>query len=265
MTPQRIAGVLIVLLGIASMRADQLLQELRGRCKISASTNMSDGLPRFQVKLERSPCPQDSGCNDTDTQEPEDAFTGISLADLNREGARIQAVLRAEAGTLTCTGAIHDSELAGEFLFEPSQAFVTRMKQLGITGLDSEKLETYTLFRIEAGWVQSLQTAGVTGIDAGNLIALKIFKADADYVHSLGALGYAPPTAGKLIALKVHKVDPAEVRELRTLGYQPTLDQLIQMRIFKVTPEFIRSMQARGFKDLTISKLVQIRIFKLDE
>ena len=36
------------------------------------------------------------------------------------------------------------------------------------------------------------------------------------------------------------------------------------MRIFKVTPDFIRHMQAKGFNDLTISKLVQIRIFKLD-
>jgi hypothetical protein len=37
------------------------------------------------------------------------------------------------------------------------------------------------------------------------------------------------------------------------------------MRIFKVTPDFIRRMQARGLKDLTIRKLVQIRIFNLAE
>jgi hypothetical protein len=49
------------------------------------------------------------------------------------------------------------------------------------------------------------------------------------------------------------------------MGYQPTLDELVQMRIFKVTPDFIRRMQARGLKDLTISKLVQIRIFNLAE
>jgi len=42
-------------------------------------------------------------------------------------------------------------------------------------------------------------------------------------------------------------------------------DELIQIRIFKITPEFIRRMQDRGLKDLTIAKLVQIKIFKLDE
>jgi len=37
----------------------------------------------------------------------------------------------------------------------------------------------------------------------------------------------------------------------------------VQIRIFKVTPDFIRRMQARGFKNLSIDKLVQIRIFNL--
>jgi hypothetical protein len=35
------------------------------------------------------------------------------------------------------------------------------------------------------------------------------------------------------------------------------------MRIFKVTPDFIQRMEARGLRNLTISKLVQIRIFNL--
>jgi len=53
------------------------------------------------------------------------------------------------------------------------------------------------------------------------------------------------------------------VRQYRALGYQPNADELIQMRIFKVTPDFIQRMSQRGLGKLTISKLVQIRIFKL--
>jgi hypothetical protein len=37
------------------------------------------------------------------------------------------------------------------------------------------------------------------------------------------------------------------------------------MRIFKITPDFIHRMQAKGLSNLTISKLVQIRIFQLAE
>ncbi len=261
MNPQRIAGALLIVLGIASLRADEILQSLKGRCSIRASTRENN----LELRLERGDCIEGRDCHDMRNQEPSDAFTGFSLTDLSREGAHAEAVLRAEAGTLTCSGTIHNSELSGDFTFEPNKAFVERMRGLGITGLDSEKLEVYTLFHIEAGWVQSLQTAGVNGIDASNLIAMKIFRVDADYVKSLNALGYATPSAQKLIALKVQKVDPEEVKKIRALGYQPTLDELVQMRIFKVTPEFIEKMRARGFNNLTISKLVQIRIFKLDE
>jgi hypothetical protein len=261
MNPQRIAGALLILLGIASLRADEVLQSLKGRCSIRASTQANN----LELRLERGDCIDGKDCHDSRTQEAQETFTGFSLADLSREGAHAEAVLRAEAGTLICSGTIHNSELSGDFTFEPNKAFVERMRRLGITGLDSEKLEVYTLFHIEAGWVQSLQTAGVTGIDASNLIAMKIFHVDADYVRSLNSLGYATPPAQKLIALKVQKVDPSEVKQIRALGYQPTLDELIQMRVFKVTPDFIERMRSRGFSNLTISKLVQIRIFKLDE
>ncbi len=110
-----------------------------------------------------------------------------------------------------------------------------------------------------------MQSAGVRGMNSGNLIALRIFHADPDYVHTLNALGYPASDAEKLVALRVHRVDPDEVKQVRALGYQPTLDELIQMGIFNITPGFIHYMQARGFENLTIGKLVQIRIFKLAE
>jgi hypothetical protein len=100
-------------------------------------------------------------------------------------------------------------------------------------------------------------------MNTDNVIALHIFKITPDFVRSMDALGYSHLPAEKLIAFGVHHVNPDEVKEYRALGYQPTADQLIQMRIFKVTPDFIHRMQDRGFSNLTIAKLVQIRIFKL--
>ena len=254
-------GTLLIALGIVSLQADEILNSLKGTCTITASTEAN----RFDLRLERSPCVDPRHCGDNNMQQPLDAFAGFSLADLRRDGAHVDAVLTAEAGRLTCSGSIHDSTLTGDFTFEPNRAFVERMKELGITGLDSEKLEAYTLFHIEASWVRSLQQAGVTGIDASNLIAMKIFKVNAGYVQSLASLGYPNLSAEKLIAMSIHGVNTDDIKQIRAMGYQPNTDELVQMRIFKVTPEFIHHMQAKGFSNLTISKLVQIRIFKLDE
>jgi hypothetical protein len=238
------------------LQAEQHLRTLNGSCSIAATANEA----QVDLRLESGACEH---CNSTSTQEPVSALVGLTLADLQREGAHVDAVLHAEAGTLTCSGAVHDGRLSGAFNFVPDPTFVSRMLQLGYRDFDEEKLQAYTLFRIGTDWVRSLQTAGVTGMDSGNLIALRIFHADPDYVRTLNALGYPTPDAGKLIALRVHRVDVEEVKQVRDLGYQPTLDELIQMRIFKITPDFIHRMQARGFENLTISKLVQIRIFDL--
>jgi hypothetical protein len=254
-------GALLVGVGIISLRADEILSSLKGTCAITVSTEAN----RLDLRLRHNACADHRDCGESNAQEPLDVFAGFSAEDLRREGAQIDAVLTAEAGRLTCFGSIHDSKLSGEFSFDPNPAFVARMKQLGISGFDSQKLEAYTLFRVEASWLQALQRAGVSGIDSDNLLALKIFGVEPDYVQSLDSLGYSNLPADKLVALSIHGVNTADIKELRSMGYRPNVDELIQMRIFKVTPEFIHHMQAKGFNDLTISKLVQIRIFKLDE
>ena len=258
-------AALLVLMA-ASLRADamppgQKLDDFTGTCRIRA-TDTASGL---ELRLERGDCKDGGHCNNTQTSEPLDAFTGITLADLSREGAHLEAVLTAEAGTLRCSGAVHSSELVGSFTFQPDKAFIDRMRDVGISGIDPDKLEAYALFRVTRDWVVSLQKAGVTDITADNLIALRIFRVDADFVRSLQSLGYPSPAADKLIALRVQGVDPAEIKQVQAMGYHPTIDELIQMRIFKVTPDFIERMRAKGFENLTIAKLVQIRIFKLAE
>jgi hypothetical protein len=256
-------GVILAALLAAStglfQQAEDHLRTLTGSCSIAATAKEAE----VNLRLESDACMGNDHCGSTQTQQPLSAFLGFTLADLRREGAHIDAVLRAEAGTITCSGAVHDGTLSGAFHFVPEPAFAARMSQLGYRDLDEEKLQAYTLFRIGIDWIRSLQSAGVSGMTSANLIALRIFHADPDYVHSLNSLGYPAPNAEKLVALRVHRVDPEEVKQIRALGYQPTLDELIQMRIFKVTPDFIHRMQARGFENLTISKLVQIRIFNL--
>jgi len=243
------------------LRAEEQLRTLTGSCSIAATAKEAEA----ELRLQRGGCGGNEDCGSTQTQEPLAAFSGFALADLEREGARVQATIRAEAGTLTCSGAVHEGRMSGAFTFVPDPAFADRMLHMGFRDLEAEKLQAYTLFHIGIAWVQSLQAAGVSGLDSGNLIAMRIFQVDMDYIRSLHALGYETPDAGKLIALRVQHVDPEEVKQVRALGYQPTLDELIQMRIFKITPDFIHRMQAKGLNDLTISKLVQIRIFQLAE
>lgn len=254
-------GALFVSACSLSLHADDQLQPLHGSCSIAPSTEGDS----VQFKLERGTCDggKHGGCDMNDSSMPLSNFTSFALANLKSDGAHVDAVIAAEAGKLTCSGTVHDLTLNGDFTFVPDPAFVARMAKMGFTGYDSEKLEAYTLFHVETSWIQSLQSAGVTGITTDNIIALRIFKVDAPYVKRMSELGYSNLPAEKLIAFKIHGVNPDEIKQYRAMGYQPNADELIQMRIFKVTPDFIQHMQARGLNNLTIAKLVQIRIFKL--
>ena len=259
---RHIAALSAILLAAAALRASSSgnLEPLREHCSIAPSEHSG----KLSLRIESGDC---SGrhCGSSFSDESMSRFTGVTLADLANDGARLTATLAAEAGTFTCTGMVHGGTLEGDSLFTPDRTFVARMEQIGFAGYDSEKLMAYAIIGVDSAWARSMQQTGIHGLTIDNLLALRIFKADPDYIRGITDLGYPMPDADQLIGLKVQGVNAEEVREIRALGYQPTLDELIQIRIFKVTPDFIRRMQARGFKNLTIAKLVQIRIFNLAE
>ncbi len=259
---QHIRFALIAVLTCASVTLHAAsLAPLSANCSIGPSEEPG----KLSLRIDKGECKGERHCGTSNSNELMSRFTGISFADLSREGAHLTATLAAEAGTFTCTGTVHDQVLSGESVFTPDAAFVERMEKLGFTGYDAEKLQAYAFVNVESSFARSLQQAGIKGITIDNLIALRIFNVDPAYAQSITALGYPLPDADQLIGLKVQGVNAAEVREIRALGYQPTIDELIQIRIFHITPDFIHRMEGRGFKNLTIAKLVQIRIFKLAE
>ena len=260
MNTHRLHVPLILMASAITALQSAALEPVHASCSISASEQPNN----FRLQIESGDCESEkSHCGSNYSEESVDRFRGIALSDLARDGAQLTATLTAEAGTFTCSGTVHDGSLVGESVFVPDAQFAARMEQMGLSGLNSEKLQTYALVNVESQWAHSLQAVGIQGITIDNLIPLRIFKVDPAYVHSITSLGYNLPSADQLIAMRVQGVDAAEVREIRALGYQPTFDELIQIRIFKITPDFIRQMDARGLKNLTIAKLVQIRIFKL--
>jgi hypothetical protein len=239
----------------------QTLAPIHAKCEITHSEEAG----KFSLHINDGDCPEDRHCGSNFSDESMSRFTGLTSADLDRDGAKLTATLAAEAGTFTCTGVVHDQELYGDALFTPDSAFVDRMAKLGFTGYDSQKLQAYAFLDVTSDFARSLQQAKIQGVTTDNLIALRIFKVDPAYAQSFVSMGYDQPDADKLIALKVQRVNADEVKQIRALGFQPSLDELIQCRIFKITPDFVQRMQNRGFKNLTIAKLVQIRIFKLAE
>ena len=192
-------------------------------------------------------------------------WTGVTLADLGREGAELDARMHGDAGEIRCIGKVHDSELHGTYTFTPDEQFAQRMQSMGFTNLDADRLQGYVMLDITIAWVKGMQDLHVAGMNSENLMGLRALKVDPAYVRDMTAAGYPELHADKLTAMRAVGVSPEKVQAVRAMGLKPSQDELIQMSVFKIDAPFVQRMKARGLKDLTIAQLVQIKVFKLDE
>jgi hypothetical protein len=192
-------------------------------------------------------------------------WSGIEPQDLAREGATIDARMKAEAGEMRCVGTVHGGMLNGAYSFTPDAQFAKRMEAMAFDEQTPDHLQSYALLDVTTAWVKEMKDAGVMGMDADKLMGLRALKVDTAYVHAMAAAGYPELHADKLTSMKAVGVTPEKVQAVREMGYKPTQDELIEMSVFKIDAPFVQRMKARGFRNPTIAQLVQIKVFKLDE
>jgi hypothetical protein len=192
-------------------------------------------------------------------------WSGVKPTDLEREGAAVDARIKAQSGEMRCVGTVHEAALRGTYSFIPDEDFAKRMEAMGFADMTPERLEGYAMLDITTEWVKEMKDAGVTEMTSQKLMGLQALKVDAAYVKAMAAAGYPELRANQLTSMKAVGVSPEKVQAVRAMGYSPTREELIQMSVFKIDAPFVERMKARGFKDLTIAQLVKIKVFKLDE
>jgi hypothetical protein len=193
---------------------------------------------------------------------PVSAFQGLDLA--NRERHDVKFAVVRDAGRFDCDGYLNEGQGAGFFRFTPDAKFAGNMRDLGFDGIDENKQFAMAIHDVTVEYARQMKSHNLTNLDSDKLIAFRIFNITQQFIRELRAEGLAASDADKLIAYRVHGVTPAMVREVRKAGLEPTEDQLIAMRVHDVTPQFIADMKARGLKDLSIDKLVALRVHGID-
>ena len=92
----------------------------------SIATGRHDG--KMEFSWQRGDCDPKSHCHEGDSDMSWSRWTGVTPADLQREGATIDARMKGEAGEMRCVGTVHDSEMRGTFSFTPDMEFLHRME-----------------------------------------------------------------------------------------------------------------------------------------
>jgi hypothetical protein len=210
-------------------------------------------------------CSTERQCDENNSNMKWSRWTGIVPGDLGREGAAIDARMKAESGEMRCSGTVRSSVMRGTFSFEPDPQFAQSMERMGFDQQNPKQLQDYALLDVTTAWVEDMKAADVQGMTAQNLMGLKALGVDREFVKGMAAAGYPELRSDKLTSMKAVGVSPEKVQAIRAMGYSPTEDELIEMSVFKIDAPFVSKMRAHGFQNLTISQLVKIKVFKLDE
>ncbi|WP_260705569.1 hypothetical protein [Edaphobacter flagellatus] len=241
-------------------------QTLSGLCMLSDArrTNEPD---KVQLMLASVDCGKEAeSCTEMNNSSLQwSRWSGVSSELLQKEGTALTARMKAEPGELTCTGNVHDSALSGRYQFIPSTVFLTDMVSLGFDDITPKKQLGFLMLDITTAWVKEMKGMGVTDLSTNKLMGLKALHVDSAYIHAMSTAGFTELRASKLTEMKAVGVTPEKVQEAKSLGFTPTEHELIQMCIFHIDRPFVEKMRARGLKDLTLEKLIKIKIFKVDE
>lgn len=109
-------------------------------------------------------------------------------------------------------------------------------------------------------YIAQLKQQGLETKSLQDAIAYRIFSVTPDFVAGMKAAGFSNLSSKELLSLRVQGVTPEYARNIRKQFPTATADDLIKTRIFHIDEAFLADAHKHGFDNLSLEKLVQLRI-----
>jgi len=170
----------------------------------------------------------------------------------------------------------------------PHSSYIDQMKAAGYD-VDLDKLIAMKVQNVTPDYARSMASVGFGKPSADDLIACKIHQVTPEYIAQLKqqgfevkslhdaisyhifqvtpefaagmkAAGFDKLTSKQILAMRVQGVTPDYAREIKKKFPDATAEDLVKTRIFRIDSAFIAEAEKHGFKNLSLEKLVQLRI-----
>jgi beta-lactamase regulating signal transducer with metallopeptidase domain len=138
--------------------------------------------------------------------------------------------------------------------------YARAMAQVGLGKPSADDLIACKIQGVSPETIAELKRQGLEVKSFGDAISYEIFKVTPEFVAGMKAAGFSNLDSKNLLAMRVQGVTPEYAKSVLQQFPGATGEDLIESKIFNINGEFIASAKAHGFKDLTMKKLVQIRI-----
>ena len=135
--------------------------------------------------------------------------------------------------------------------------YIHEIRSLGLNP-EVNELISLKVQGVTPQYVKEMRALGFNP-SVSEVVAMKVQDVTPEYVKEMRSKGL-DAGANELIAMRVHDVTPEYRQALESAGFKLDTSQLIQAKVMDITPEFVKQAQAHGFKNLSIDKLIQLKI-----
>jgi len=191
---------------------------------------------------------------------------GIASALATPGQSDVKFTISREAGSIAGSGTVKGGTGNGTFVFTPSEAFRTHMRDRGYGDLDAHQEFTATMLDLTTGFVDRIVAAGYPHVSFGKLITFRALGVDGDFIHDMRATFAATDIdADEMTSLRALKVTSAYVSQMRDSGFTvPSPNDAVQLRALNVNEAYVRDLSAAGYDHLSSEELVQLRALGID-
>jgi hypothetical protein len=138
--------------------------------------------------------------------------------------------------------------------------YARAMSQLGFGKLSADQLIACKVQGVTPEYIAKIKSSGFAVKTVQDAISYRIFEVTPEFIAGIKDAGFDGLTSQQLLALRVQSVTPEYARSIKEQFPGATADDLVKTRIFNINAAFIASAKRHGFTDLTLEKLVQLRI-----
>ncbi|HEY1895443.1 MAG TPA: M56 family metallopeptidase [Terracidiphilus sp.] len=138
--------------------------------------------------------------------------------------------------------------------------YARSMADMGFGKLSADDLIACKIHGVSPEVIAEFKKQGLEVKSIQDAISYRIFEVTPAFVDGMKAAGFKNLDSQKLVALRVQGVTPEYARTIAQKYPGATVDDVIKTRIFKIDADFIALAQKHGFNNLSLDKLVQLRI-----
>lgn len=138
--------------------------------------------------------------------------------------------------------------------------YAQKMGQLGLGKPSADDLIACKVQGVSPEVIAEMKQHGFEVKSFQDAIELRIFNVSPDFVAGMKAAGFDNIDQKQLVALRVQGVTPEYARMIKQQYPNATVQNLVETKIFHIDADFLALAKKHGFNNLSLQKLVQLRI-----